>query len=186
MRAHGRWLKKTIEESNGSINKIAEVGVFKGELCKSVLKTCNELVSEYWAIDHWNHIEDGVRHTKGGKWIKKDWDDAYMYVCRLMRYFPKLHVVRALSVEAAKLFPDKYFDLVFIDADHWYYNVIADLKAWYPLVKSGGIFSGHDYVDIPERGYETKRAVDTFLGDGMVEVIEGDFEMDAVWVFRKE
>lgn len=186
MRDHGRWLKKVIEESNGSINKIIEVGAFKGDLCKSVLRTCHDLVSEYWVVDPWYHIEDGYRHMMGGKWVKEDWDRTYMYVCRLMTFFPKLHTLRTTSIEASKIFPKGYFDLVFIDADHWYYNVVADIKAWYSLVRKDGIFSGHDYFDDEPRGYGVKRAVDEFFAGREVEIVIGAQESEAVWVYNKK
>jgi len=186
MRDHGRWLKKVIEDSNGSISKIAEIGVFKGDLCKSILRTCHDLISEYWAIDHWDHIEDGHRHMMGGKWVETDWDRTYMYVCRLMRFFPKLHVVRATSIEGSKVFPDGYFDLVFIDADHWYYNAIADIKAWYPLVRSGGIMSGHDYLDDEPRGYGVQTAVNEFFAGKEVEIVGGESKVEAVWAHNKK
>jgi predicted O-methyltransferase YrrM len=37
------------------------------------------------------------------------------------------------------------FDLVFIDADHRYSQLIKDLKKFWPLVKEGGIMAGHDF-----------------------------------------
>ena len=51
---------------------------------------------------------------------------------------------RMNSLEAVKDFGDETIDFVFIDGDHHYNAVIKDLNVWYPKVKKGGIFSGHD------------------------------------------
>lgn len=53
--------------------------------------------------------------------------------------------VRASSVEAAAQYPDESLDFVFLDADHSYEAVKADIAAWWPKVKKGGIMGGHDY-----------------------------------------
>lgn len=37
------------------------------------------------------------------------------------------------------------FDSVFIDGDHAYDCVLADIETWLPRVKKGGIICGHDY-----------------------------------------
>lgn len=54
-------------------------------------------------------------------------------------------------------------DFVFLDADHNYDGVTADLQAWWPLVKPGGIIAGHDWIldgwhmnEQPFRSYPTK------------------------------
>lgn len=36
-------------------------------------------------------------------------------------------------------------DLVFIDAGHDFANCLADIQAWWPLVREGGFLAGHDY-----------------------------------------
>ena len=49
------------------------------------------------------------------------------------------------SVRAARLFPDETVAFCFIDADHSYASVTADLRAWWPKVRAGGMLAGHDY-----------------------------------------
>lgn len=53
--------------------------------------------------------------------------------------------MRMTSLEAAKQFEDNSLDFVFLDASHEYEDIMADLEAWYPKVKAGGLFAGHDY-----------------------------------------
>lgn len=51
------------------------------------------------------------------------------------------------SLEAADLLEDKSLDICFIDADHRYKAVKADILAYAPKVKNGGILCGHDLED---------------------------------------
>lgn len=52
--------------------------------------------------------------------------------------------IEAASTDAAMLFDDESLDFVFIDAAHDYHNVRADVRAWYPKVKPGGVIAGDD------------------------------------------
>ena len=49
-----------------------------------------------------------------------------------------------LSEEAVAEFPDNSLDFIFIDGDHRYAEVKKDLIMWYPKLKPGGVFCGHD------------------------------------------
>lgn len=66
----------------------------------------------------------------------------------------RIQVVRELSYEAPKLYLDESLDFVFIDAGHEYPDVHADIEAWWPKVKPGGVLAGDDFY-----GKGVKRAV---------------------------
>lgn len=55
------------------------------------------------------------------------------------------HAIQMPSVDAANLYQDNSLDFVFIDASHTYENVFADIKAYLPKIKKGGVIGGHDY-----------------------------------------
>lgn len=78
------------------------------------------------------------------------------------------------SVEAAQQVADESCDFVFVDAAHEYEPVIADLAAWWPKVKKGGIIAGHDYPHAP-----VAKAVHKFF-KGLVPTIKG-----RCWMIKK-
>jgi hypothetical protein len=49
------------------------------------------------------------------------------------------------SLAASMKYPDVSLDFVMLDAGHDYGDIRADIDAWWPKVKSGGILSGHDF-----------------------------------------
>jgi len=135
-------LAELIFENN--VEKLIEIGVWKGTTTKKVLKKKLPSLKEYWAVDPWLRMgpDYGRMHTRTPQ---ENWDGLYFKLCSFMYYFPQLRVLRLTSAEAAKIFPKHYFDLVFIDADHFYEPTLFDIQTWLPLVTQGGLLSGHDF-----------------------------------------
>ena len=72
-----------------------------------------------------------------------------------------VQVIACTSVAAAATFADASLDVVFLDADHSYEAVKADIRAWLPKVKPGGLLAGDDYCYPGTEG--VKRAVDELI-----------------------
>jgi len=121
---------------NNNFKRIAEIGVHKGNTARTILCNC-ESVEEYWGIDPYMSYEQ----------MEEDWDLLYRKICLFMIDFPQFKIVRLLSSEAFMLFPEKYFDLVFIDGNHNYHTIKNDISLWRILVREGGIICGHDYKE---------------------------------------
>lgn len=64
------------------------------------------------------------------------------------------------SVHAAVTFPYQSLDFIFIDGDHSYRSVRADLDAWLPRLRAGGVIAGHDIDQAT-----VEKAVVEVLGD---------------------
>jgi len=76
-------------------------------------------------------------------------------------------IIRDYTVNACKEFQDYFFNYLYIDADHTYEGISQDMKNFWPKVKVGGVFAGHDYVDNSVYGsvvvFGVIRAVDEFI-----------------------
>ncbi len=78
---------------------------------------------------------------------QKAMDRLYAAVnAKLNAYNGRGNLLRKPSVTCATRFADGYFDLVYIDGDHTYAGVMADLETWYGKVRPGGILCGDDFT----------------------------------------
>lgn len=134
---------------------VVEIGVFAGEATR--IFAASPKVARVYAVDNWAFAPGDVTL---GAFDPADVEAAFD---RVMAERPDvIHKVKADSLSAAARFADGSLDLVYIDADHNYFAVRADLAAWRPKVKPGGILAGHDYDKIGVR-----RAVDAAYPAGV-------------------
>jgi hypothetical protein len=127
---------------------IAEIGSYLGRSTRAMADNTSGVI---YAVDTW-------KGTAGDESFPKEPYKDYFWQeftknlgdhlwNRTMTSVRHVIAMRMTSLEAAAKFSEKgiKFDFIFLDGDHSYESVRNDILAWRPLMREGGMFSGHDY-----------------------------------------
>ena len=120
----------------------AEIGVNTGVTTEHWLQ--NLKIQKLYAVDPWLPYDGS---SAGTTHPTEQMAEGH-YRETLQRIAPfknKVVILKMTSEEAAKQVQDDELDWVFIDANHAYEFCLPDMRLWWPKVKPGGIFAGHDY-----------------------------------------
>jgi len=153
------------------VNHGAEIGVWEGKTSAELLRCYPELV--LILVNPWKPYADQNYELTTMERMVLAKERA---LSRIEKYLDRIILIEKSSLEACNEVEDGLLDFVFIDG--WHLDIEADLKAWFPKVRTGGIFCGHDYGLMPA----IKPAVDSFAEehDRIVETLRG-----YIWWFRK-
>jgi methyltransferase family protein len=180
-RAKGRvirrylWLRRRARDRLGRFQVLArlprggvgaEVGTWRGDFSASILRWTRP--TRLFLVDPWRHFAgEGYEHAMfggaGGGQVEMD----QVHEGVLDRFKDEIRggrvvVLRELSLEAAKRWDDEGLDWVYIDGDHAYEAVRADLHAYWRVLKQGGLLAGDDYGFPGWWNDGVTRAVDEF------------------------
>lgn len=124
-----------------------EIGLGRGHNAVHLLE--NSSLDILYSVDNWS-----VRHyRRDKKATMKKFD----------KYGDRFVMLEMGSIEASKQFEDEFFDFIYIDGNHHKTPCYNDLVAYYPKVREGGFFGGHDYVRTKKCGVIP--AVDSFFNE---------------------
>lgn len=150
------WLEQLVKDNGFTLG--AELGVHEGVTHLHLLENCLELTMI--GVDRYQGIQ------------ARYWDGIQS---KLQPFKDRSRFYRMSTKEAAEHIADGEIDFVFIDADHTYKSVLADIKAWLPKVRVGGYITGHDC----EHDGVKKALIEVF-GKDMYETAQDD-----VWFVKK-
>ena len=123
-----------------------EVGVWKADSFCMMLDNCPN-IKELHGVDLWEPFVDYIDEPMtvvNEKQIEFD----EMIARWNIKWCPnneKAIIHKMNSDDLVKEFDDEHFDFIFLDAHLTREQIDNDLKVWYPKLKRGGLFMGHDY-----------------------------------------
>lgn len=125
-----------------------EIGSWMGKSASclgQLIKDSKKSIKVY-AVDTFEGSEEHVE-------LIKDIEDHSSSLLKLFKTYTSLcgvsdivTPIQGASLDVVSKFKDESIDFIFIDASHDYENVLADITAWYPKLKPGGIIAGDDYA----------------------------------------
>lgn len=144
---------------------IVELGSYLGDSSKAIAKgiRAGDNQATLFCVDTWRgvwaKVEDGKTDAERAMAQTLLHTDARVTFESNMTGIP--HVTLQMSTDqAVSKFRDGSVDMIFIDADHSYDAVRADILNWMPKLKPGAFLCGHDY-----RNYEgVTKAVEETVG----------------------
>lgn len=157
----------------------AEIGVWEGSYAEHLCQTIPGLTLT--CVDPWRPMKDYHERKNDAARLER----AYQITQERLKSYD-CTFLRMTSLEAVQRIPDGSLDFVYIDGNHSKASVLADLRAWSPKVRSGGIVAGHDYRSDDRKAFiEVKDAVDQFTferGIAPVYLLTADKSPSFFWV----
>jgi hypothetical protein len=168
----GEGLIEPINSLKGKLVGV-EVGVCLAHTTEAYAKGIKNLKKLY-AVDNYPTFVD----WDGSDW-NKDRQDLMKKAAqeKMLAYKDKVEIHHVASEEFVKTIEDESLDFVFIDGDHSFEAALKDFQNYYPKVKTGGIFGGHD-IQLDS----VRNALSYFLKERSNEVIGVS---NSAWYLRK-
>jgi len=161
-----------------------EVGSMLGDSAKAVCAAAEQKI-HLLCVDTWRGAETDFGRTVYDELGEDNVYSFFAQNCSAEIHSGAIEPMRTSSLEAAEMLglAGRLFDIVFIDADHSYEGVKADIEAWLPLVREGGILCGHDFGTLGQANDRemfpgVRQAVTELLPDA--QVAQGT----SVWMYR--
>jgi hypothetical protein len=124
--------------------RIAEVGVQRGYFARTIFNIARP--RELHLIDVWSQlaVPNWTKVTR-----EVHWDNMREVQQQFSEQIAAGSVIlhQGLSQRVLDVFPVGYFDWVYLDGDHRYQEVRAELEICHTRVCDGGFIAGHDFVD---------------------------------------
>jgi hypothetical protein len=124
------------------IQRMVEVGVWKGDFAADILQRCDYL-KKYYMLDPWRHLADWNKPANQNDATL----DSFYEMTKAKTEFAKDRrvILRGKTTEVIDQIKDGELDLAYIDGDHTLKGIAIDLVRVYPKIRTGGFLGGDDF-----------------------------------------
>ena len=169
--------------------RCAEIGVWNGDFSTEILEFAKP--KELTLIDPWGLLAEGPstdwNHRKHGS--SDAMDTMFQHVSKKFEGEDRVNICKGFSEDILNRYPDDYFDWVYIDGNHQYDFVKADVELCFRKVRHGGVIAGDDFlweregrkhvreavIDVlKEKNIDAKKALSRYGQQFMISVVKKD------------
>jgi predicted O-methyltransferase YrrM len=137
---HGQLVLALLEQHRPRV--VVELGSWMGASAIAMARSVRRWGGTVTCVDTWAGELDDSGGSEGGK------SPLMLLSCARSIVFAgvsaSVRLIPALTREAAACWSEP-IDFLYVDADHSHAGTLADLEAWGPHVKPGGLIVGDDY-----------------------------------------
>lgn len=159
--------------------RILEIGSFRGASTTAFGHAIKDTSSEIYCLDCW-HDYHGQGFFNGvlPEAQPTDHDILRAFLANTAFLGEQIRILKGASQQFRDLLPNRFFDLVFIDAAHDYKNVVNDIVIGLDALAPGGMLCGHDYHS---DGQDVIRAVDDLITYNIGISVKGLIPGTSIW-----
>jgi hypothetical protein len=125
------------------VQRMAEVGVYRGDFAAEVLRRCEGLTA-YYMVDPWRRLSDWNKPANHEDAVLEEFFRETKAKTEFVA--AKRVILRGKTTEVIDQISDGDLDFAYIDADHTLKGIAIDLIRVYPKVRMGGFLGGDDFA----------------------------------------
>jgi len=128
-----------------------ELGVYQARTTVMLLQNCPSIKTLY-GVDNWLPFDDKIKDSYNDEIevsvsrpeAELNFHVAHNHV-KYSGFADKCILLKEDTNKTAERFEQSFFDFIFLDAHLNKEQFSNDLEIWYPKLKKGGLFAGHDW-----------------------------------------
>ena len=129
-----QWLSEYFNETKGL--SLLEIGSYKGE--STSIFASSGLFNKIYCMEPFKGKEEALDI------LGDNWDQVKKEFYTNTRHWDYINLIQDFSYNQVDNFPNKHFDVIYIDASHKYKDIKNDINMYLPKCKH--IIGGHDFT----------------------------------------